>query len=185
MSSFDLKLRAPQPSDAHAIAHLHAESWRHAYRGALSDEYLAGDIAGDREALWTQRLQSPRNNQHIVVAENNDLMGFACLYSNDDPIWGSLLDNIHVRPGLHGHGIGTQLLFRISDMAKAAAVNAGLYLWVLQNNQKAQAFYRRHGAHCAGEDVWAAPGGTQIPRFRFAWPAGSLPKSLAAHRTFT
>ena len=39
-----MHLRTANQSDIQAIASLHAASWRHAYRGALSDAYLAGDI---------------------------------------------------------------------------------------------------------------------------------------------
>jgi len=46
-----VKIRFARLEDAQAIAELHAESWRYAYRGALSDEYLSGDIIADRLKL--------------------------------------------------------------------------------------------------------------------------------------
>ena len=39
-----LTLRAMTAADATIVARLHAASWRTAYRGILSEEYLAGDV---------------------------------------------------------------------------------------------------------------------------------------------
>ena len=39
-----MQIRLATLADAEAIAHVHAESWRTAYRGALSDAYLSGPI---------------------------------------------------------------------------------------------------------------------------------------------
>lgn len=170
-----MNIRTASLSDTHAIAKLHAESWRFAYRGALSDEYLAGDIIADRTALWTSRLMSPPANQQVVIAhDGNALFGFACAYTNEDMRWGSLLDNLHVHQDAHRRGIGSQLLESVAGYCMKASANAGLYLWVLQNNNGAQKFYSCHGAQNVGTDTWNAPGGTQVPRFRFAWTSSAM-----------
>ena len=179
MSSLTIQLRPAHATDAAAIATLHAASWRHAYRGALSDEYLAGDIETDRLTLWTHRLAVPGAQQIVLVAESAvQLHGFACARLEDDIHWGTLLDNIHVLQTMHRTGIGSQLLRTVACHSVTANPDQGMYLWVLQNNLKAQEFYRYHGAKQVGTDIWAAPGGTQVPRFRFAWSAGQLPTHM-------
>ncbi|WCM88272.1 GNAT family N-acetyltransferase [Acidovorax sp. NCPPB 3576] len=173
-------LRTARPADAPAIAALHTASWRFAYQGALSEQYLATHVETDRLALWTQRLQSPQPpaGQHVIVAAEGDrLLGFVCAYPGEDPVWGSLLDNIHVSAQAHGMGIGAQLLAAVADHCTAACAEAGLYLWVLQSNLQAQRFYAAHGAANVQADDWDAPGGTRVPTFRFAWQAGALPVS--------
>jgi GNAT superfamily N-acetyltransferase len=171
-----MRIRPAGPSDSQAIAELHAASWRSAYRGALSEEYLAGDIVADRNALWTTMLSKPPANQYVVLAESDGaLAGFACAYLGEDREWGSLLDNIHVRPDAHRKGLGSALLHDVAARCSLVAGSAGLYLWVLQDNTPAQNFYAHHGARNAGTDIWHAPGGTRVPRFRFAWPANRLP----------
>jgi hypothetical protein len=47
--------RAARPDDAGAIAGLHADSWQRHYRGAFSDAFLDGDVAGYLLPLWTDR----------------------------------------------------------------------------------------------------------------------------------
>lgn len=180
-----MDIRVAVPSDYKAIAELHAASWRCAYRGALSDEYLAGDIVADRMALWQSRLHRPEANQSVIVAYGGDvLLGFACVYLAADPSWGSLLDNIHVGQAAQRKGIGSLLLHTVASHCAAAQPHAGLHLWVLQKNISAQQFYFSHGAENAGTDRWNAPGGTQIPRFLFSWSATKIPQLLAANQSF-
>ena len=164
------RLRTATQEDTDAIAQLHADSWRHAYRGALSDAFLAGDIVADRRDLWTQRLSAPSSDQHVVLAESGDrVVGFACVYANADGTWGALLDNIHVASDMQRRGIGEQLMRAAAGWIAASTPRGGMFLWVLQSNATAQTFYSRLGAENVGADVWAPPGGGAVPRFRFAW----------------
>jgi GNAT superfamily N-acetyltransferase len=165
------RLRSATREDARAIAQLHADSWRHAYKGALSEAFLAGDIVADRRDLWTQRLSAPPPGQHVVLAESaGRVVGFACVYANADDTWGALLDNIHVAASAQRQGIGERLLRTAAHwIAASNPRRAGLFLWVLQTNSNAQTFYSRLGAENVGADVWAPPGGGAVPRFRFAW----------------
>jgi GNAT superfamily N-acetyltransferase len=165
-----LTLRTALPHDAQQIAALHAASWRYAYRGALSDEYLARDIVSECAALWSSRLESPSPAQLVIVAEvDNDTVGFACAYANADIQWGTLLDNMHVAQGLQGKGIGTSLIGAIAQWCTLTISHKGLFLWVLQSNVRAQRFYQGLGAVNTGTDVWAPPGGGAVPRCRYAW----------------
>jgi GNAT superfamily N-acetyltransferase len=165
-----MPLRSAIPADASAIAALHVASWRSAYRGALRDEFLAGPIVADRDAVWAERFRSPPANQHVVVAEENgQIVGFACAYAGDHPEWGSLLDNLHVSRSLQRRGLGTALLRHVALWCAATAPRLGLYLWVLQSNRSAQKFYEDLGAVQVDTGTWSPPGGGQVPSYRLAW----------------
>jgi ribosomal protein S18 acetylase RimI-like enzyme len=164
------RLRSATREDARVIAQLHADSWRHAYKDALSDAFLAGDVVADRRDLWARRLSAPSSDQHVVLAELDDrVVGFACAYTNADDTWGALLDNIHVESNAQRRGIGERLMRAVACWVAASTPRAGMFLWVLQSNSNAQTFYSRLGAEKVGADVWAPPGGGAVPRFRFAW----------------
>jgi GNAT superfamily N-acetyltransferase len=163
-------IRPATPSDSPAMADLHAASWRLAYRGAMSDEYLAGDIATYMRELWGARLSAPPANQHTFVAEEGDqLLGLACIYGNESAEWGNFLNNIHVAHAAQGRGVGAALLQAVATCCVDLYGERGLYLFVLQANEKAQRFYAHYGAENVGDDVWQAPDGTESPLFRFAW----------------
>jgi len=121
--------RKATSEDRLAIADLHAESWRHTYRGAYRDEFLDGPVFDDRRAVWEKRLSEPPANQFVVVAEEEGrIVGLACAYGGDDEQWGTLLDNIHVRPELHGNGIGTGLVAEVVNWClrlRAVALGGG------------------------------------------------------------
>ena len=178
-------IRTATQSDCSAIAELHASSWRLAYRGALSDEYLAGDVVSERRQLWESRLAEPAEHQHVFVAEHdNHLIGFACVYGNENGQWGSFLNNIHVAQAVQGRGVGASLLHATAELCMRLYGEAGLYLWVVQSNTKAQAFYTRYGAKNSETDVWHAPGGTVAPLFRFAWESPRVLQEVTANPSF-
>jgi ribosomal protein S18 acetylase RimI-like enzyme len=172
-----MNLREAVAADHIPIAELHTASWRAAYRGALSDAYLAGPVIKDRSAVWNERLHRPTENQIVVVShEGNSVLGFACAFTAEDPQWGSLVDNIHVAQAVRRQGLGARLLAEIAKRCAARNPDAGLHLWVLQSNAEAQRFYEALGGERSGEAIWTAPDGSHIPEFRYAWPAGRLPR---------
>ncbi|MDR3751143.1 MAG: N-acetyltransferase, partial [Terracidiphilus sp.] len=65
-----MKIRVAQTIDSIAIAALHAENWRSAYHGILSNKYLDSEVASERAKIWEERFRNPKPNQHIVVAED-------------------------------------------------------------------------------------------------------------------
>ncbi len=179
--SANWSFRLAGPSDAAAIAALHADSWRRHYRGAYSDAFLDGDVAVDRLAVWTDRLGRPDPGSCTILAEDErGLLGFAHTVFDEDPTWGGLLDNIHVAHSHQRRGVGSGLLARTAKAVDDRHQQTGLYLWVLEQNIDAQAFYEARGARRAETAQVAAPGG--VPgrlsgsphKLRYAWEDSSV-----------
>jgi ribosomal protein S18 acetylase RimI-like enzyme len=172
-----LRFRAAGPHDAEAIARLHADSWRRHYRGAYSDAFLDGDVVGDRLSVWTSRLAAPPAGATIVAEDEAGLLtGFVHVVFDEDPHWGSLIDNLHVANARRRTGVGTELLSRAAAAAVADATSHALYLWVLEQNTPAQSFYQAHGGTCPEEPTLVgAPGGVPArlngdpKKLRMAW----------------
>lgn len=182
MSLEDLQFRVATPSDAGAIAALHAESWRRNYRGAYSDAFLDGNVRADRLTVWTARLREPDPRSQTIVADDSEgLVGFGHTIFEDDPRWGALVDNLHVAHGSKRRGIGSRLL----GLTARAVVerSTGLYLWVLEQNHDARAFYEARGGRCVERAPVPPPGGVRARlngspvALRYAW---SDAESLAA-----
>src|SRR5712691_860050 len=137
-----MKYRTATARDVDAIALLHADSWRRNYRGAYLDSFLDGDVFADRLAVWTDRLTQPCSKQYTIVADLDDsVVGFAHTILDEDPKWGALLENLHVRHGLKRRGAGTRLISETSRLLLSRRPASGLYLWVLEQNTSAQSFY--------------------------------------------
>jgi ribosomal protein S18 acetylase RimI-like enzyme len=141
-----IKLRPAELSDFKAIAKLHADNWQKNYRGILSDNYLNNEVEKDRLNTWYKRLSSPSKNQIVTIATlDNIFAGFCCLYFDDDPIFGSLIDNLHVSSNLQRSGIGKTLVIDCARKVYDKAENKKMYLWVYQSNKNAQIAYERLG----------------------------------------
>lgn len=172
-----MQLRDATTRDVDSIAALHADSWRRNYRGAYSDAFLDGDVLADRLSVWTNRLTGPdrRASQCTIVAEREGaVVGFAHTILEYDPRWGALLDNLHVTHELKGHGIGTRLMAETAQAVIERAPSSGLYLWVLEGNVAAQAFYEARGGACVGREVSEPPGGGTVTGLRYVWTDPSV-----------
>jgi ribosomal protein S18 acetylase RimI-like enzyme len=171
-----MAFRAAGPDDAEAIALLHADSWRRHYRGAYSDSYLAGDVVADRNAVWSSRLAAPARTATVVAEDATGLAGFVHVVFDNDDEWGSLVDNLHVVTDRHRSGIGRDLMQRAGAAVVEQATSAAVYLWVLEQNARAQAFYGALGGACVEKAAVDPPGG--LPerlngapnKLRIAWP---------------
>lgn len=172
----ELQFRRAGPADAKAVANLHADSWRRYYRGAYSDDFLDGDVVADRLAVWSDRLGDPDRRRCTLLAEDGDLIGFANTVFDDDPTWGALLENLHVADGHRRRGIGSHLLALTAEAAMERPQRTGLYLWVLEQNVDAQAFYQARGGSCVERTRVSPPGGIASrlngspAKLRYAWP---------------
>lgn len=173
-----LQFRVACADDAAAVAALHADSWRRHYRGAYSDAFLDGDVESDRLAVWTTRLGVADPFRHtVVVHDDGILVGFVHVMLDDDPCWGSLIDNLHVSHSLRRRGLGTRLMKLAAAEVADKAPGGGMYLWVLEQNTDAQAFYRALGGVEVESALVGAPGGVParlagVPaKLRMAWPA--------------
>jgi ribosomal protein S18 acetylase RimI-like enzyme len=175
-----LRFRSATGDDAEQIALLHADSWRRHYRGAYADSFLDGDIATERRSVWLARLAAPTDSETVVAEQDGSLVGFVHVAFDDDPKWGSLVDNLHVLNDRRRTGIGTQLLSRAARAVVDRATDNAMYLWVLQQNTAAQHFYRATGADCVETSTVPPPGGdpTRLNGtpvcLRMAWPDASL-----------
>jgi ribosomal protein S18 acetylase RimI-like enzyme len=172
-----VRFRIATANDARAVAALHADSWRKHYRGAYSDAFLDGDVLDDRNALWARRLSSVDGPTETQVAEDGGkLVGFVHTVLDADPTCGALLDNLHVLSERHRQGIGAALMARSAAFVMAARPGSGLYLWVLEQNVRAQRFYDARGGARTDSKPVPNPGGVPgrlngTPRcLRYVWP---------------
>jgi|SRR5450631_907888 ribosomal protein S18 acetylase RimI-like enzyme len=166
-----MTLRLAQVADEPAVARLHADSWRTAYRGILRDDFLDGAVVANRRELWSTRFSEiNRADQLILVSEERgEIQAFACAYLDADPEWGTLVDNLHVVPGLKGKGLGRQLMAAVAEDVRRHALNAVLHLWVYEQNDQARRFYERLGGLVSTSVAESAPDGSRVNVLRYGW----------------
>lgn len=170
----EISIRPAMAADADEIAALHCESWRDAYADVLDPAYLSGPIEADRRTVWAERLAQPCAKQTVLLAQTPEhaVAGFVCLYRESDPRWGSLIDNLHVRPALRGRQIGERLL---RAAVRELEPDQPFHLWVFEANAAGIRFYQRLGGLAAERTLDDMPAARRAPILRMAWPnAASL-----------
>ena len=168
----DVALRLATAADVDAIARLHVDSWRRNYRGLYSDAFLDGDVLVDRLAVWGDRLTASPSNRFTIVANvDGGVAGFVHIILDDDPTWGAVVQNLHVRYDLHGLGIGSRLMAEAARTLLERRSSSGLFVWVREQNTAARAFYEACGGVRAGDKLGGPfPDGGRAPVLRYAWP---------------
>jgi ribosomal protein S18 acetylase RimI-like enzyme len=167
-------LRPANNDDVAAIAALHANSWQRAYRGIYSDAYLDDGVHAERLEVWTQQFAYPRADQRTAVADDDGaIVGFVHTLLDEDDRFGALLDNLHVAGEWQRRGLGTELVRSSAKTVIAERPGRPLYLWVLERNARARAFYAAIGGAEADHASEPAADGTVVEGVRVVWPEPS------------
>ncbi len=159
-------------ADLSDIATLHAKSWQENYHEVLSVEYLKDKVLTERTAVWTDRLTSPKSNQHVIIAKvDGEFAGFISIFGANHEKYGTIIDNLHVLPTFKSCGIGTKLLKAAAEWANQFDASLPLYLEVLACNTKAMGFYSSLGAEHIATSYWHTPCDSQAKEYVYSWPS--------------
>ncbi|PYY51556.1 GNAT family N-acetyltransferase [Curtobacterium sp. MCBD17_023] len=137
-----LTVRPAVDTDAPGIADVHVQAWREAYAHLLPAAFLASLDPVARTTRWRRTIAgASAAGTSVAVAEHGGaVVGWATAGpARDDPAIRDVeLTGIYVLASAHGSGAGQLLL-------DAVLGNAPAFLWVADDNPRAQAFYRRNG----------------------------------------
>lgn len=127
--------------DAEEAGTVHIRVWQEAYAGLMPDSYLAALDPARAVERRRHRILHPTPGVHEWVARDEEgIVGLAASGPprDDDPPVDLELYAINLLRRAHGTGLADEL------MAHAIGDHPA-YLWVLEGNDRAIAFYRRHG----------------------------------------
>ena len=143
----DFNLRHATPDDAEALARLHIDAWRVAYRGLVPDTVLEQLDYARRAARFRESLAA--NREETYVAERaGKLVGFLtlgpCRDEDLDPATTGEIWGIYLAPAFWRQGIGS-MLFRWGEHLLISRGYTGAVLWVFAGNESARRFYEHLG----------------------------------------
>lgn len=127
--------------DLFAVSRVYEESWKEAYRGLLPQEYLDGIPAGK----WVPYLKQA-GRESLLLLDGGKIVGNASCCAGRAPElsdWGEIV-SIYLLPEYWGKGCG-KLLFSAAVEQLESMGYRKLFLWVLESNRRARAFYERMG----------------------------------------
>jgi ribosomal protein S18 acetylase RimI-like enzyme len=162
-----LRIGPARARDAGAVLALHLASWRDAYGGMLDPAFLAGPVEEVLGARWRQVFATRRHPGAVLLARRDgEAVGFVAAWLRGEDCY---VDNLHVRPGLRGGGVGRALLGEAA-MRLAAAGARSASLGVFAANQGALRFYAALGGE-VGPEVMGETFGQAVPEHEVRWPA--------------
>lgn len=160
-------IRTTEPDDCTALAELHAEAWRFAYRGIIPGVTLERMIARRGPAWWGSRC-GPRRGA-LVIDFDRRIAGYT-LFGGCRTISNRRMGEIaelYVRPECHGAGFGRSLFDEARRRLRARGLRA-LLVWALSDNDCACAFYSAMG----GQErlrTFETLGGVRLEKVGFVW----------------
>ncbi|HET9126672.1 MAG TPA: GNAT family N-acetyltransferase [Propionibacteriaceae bacterium] len=135
------RIRQASHADLTALADMKVEAWRQTYGAIVDPSIIERQRLGVRRTVqFWERLLDSGHYLWLVVSADDRIVGVAGAEpARDAGSPASLeLTMIYLLQEAQGSGIADRLL-------QIAIGDAPAYLWVLDDNPRAQAFYRRHG----------------------------------------
>lgn len=144
MTQVDITIRSARPADATAIADVHDEAWREAYRGIIPGRELEQMIQRRGPVWWRTILD--RGARVAVLEIDDELQGYVSYGRNRlavSPYLGEIFE-LYLSPEYQGLGFGKRLFKAARRDLDARGLN-GLIVWALADNDRACSFYTRLG----------------------------------------
>jgi len=156
-------IRSAERRDRIALAGLHAEAWRYAYRGIIPGLALERMIARRSPASWAAK------NGTLVLEFDGSIVGYAtacaCRIAGGRGM--GEISELYVKPECHGAGFG-RALFAAARARLAARGLRGLLVWALADNELACAFYAAMGGTACFRTVETL-GGVRLAKIGYHW----------------
>jgi len=173
-------IREATVEDAQAIATIHVNSWQAAYRGILPEAYLANLAVTQRSEAWRKSIIAGRPRVLVAHADahadadadidtHETIIGWVAFGDSrdgdKDHRWAEV-ETLYIAPASWRNGVGKRLI----DAARHALQAAGytdVALWVLLDNRRARAFYKRCGFICDNSSRGVQLGGKWLTEIRY------------------
>ncbi|SOC88199.1 L-amino acid N-acyltransferase YncA [Curtobacterium sp. 314Chir4.1] len=156
----DTIVRAARTGDAAGIAAVHVQAWREAYAHLMPADFLASLDVQRRESGWITIIADETTDVFVALDEE-EIIGWASAGPgrDSDAVRPRELEGIYVLASAHGTGVGQRLL-------EAAVGDDAAYLWMAEDNPRAEAFYRRNGFTRDSEAKEESIGPVRLPVVR-------------------
>jgi ribosomal protein S18 acetylase RimI-like enzyme len=165
-------IRLAVESDAPAIASVQIETWRKAYVGLITQDYLDGMNEQEFADRWARNIatQGIAARRNWVAELNGAVVGFlACGPSRDEDADKGIVGEIYavyVRPQAWGTGAGRALMQAGIEHLRAQGFREAM-LWVLTGNERTRRFYEIAGMKPDGGTKTDTRGGMNAHETRY------------------
>lgn len=140
-----LTFRDASAEDAGLISHIFATSWRKTYNGLIAEDYLRR-LPNDYWVPSVRAWLSSGQVYGLIILEDGRPVGCSLYGRGRDERfadWGEII-SLYILPDVIRRGVGTALLKETLRLLREDGY-VHTYLWAIEGNAMADAFYRKHG----------------------------------------
>jgi ribosomal protein S18 acetylase RimI-like enzyme len=164
-----IRVAIARPVDLVPAARVRVASWRAAFTGLVPQDFLDSMDATAIAAGWSESLAAGRSRLHVARV-GDEVVGYAGLGPERDksaPPGTGELYALFVDPSCWCRGVGRALAeAALADLRDGGAVR--VWLWVLEANVRARAFYERNGFVATADRTTSSLG--DLPEIRYSRP---------------
>lgn len=161
-----MEIRDLLPSDDRfSVSRIYEESWRYAYKGIVPQGFLDGISEGS----WVKNLER-EGIFHLVAVEDGKLIGTSgyCRSRFEKYADFGEIISIYFLPDHMGKGYGKKLLAAVVEKLSKMGFR-DVFLWVLEENHNARAFYERCGFFPSGEKMTSEIGEKVLTELQYCY----------------
>ena len=151
----DATIQPARAEDAATVADVHNRSRAETFRGHIPDSVL--NDHGPLEREWAEYFQRPDGRVYLAEVDGRPV-GMAYGIPGGEHSERTELRNLYLLAEAAGSGIAPRLMDAVVHPGEPA------FLWVAEFNERAQAFYRKHGYRFDGEETHHAGDGITLKR---------------------
>ena len=164
-----MQIRRATLADTLTISKIHALSWKAAYEGIVSQDYL-DNLKDD---FWVEFFENSIWNDVLtvqLVLENDLPVGCISYGKSRDtklPDWGEIV-SLYLLPQYWGKGYAKRLLdAALTDFHENSYQN--VFLWALIENERARKFYEKNKFTCNNEECIFEIAGEKLVDLRYVF----------------
>ncbi len=163
-------IRRAREDDARAIAQVHVQTWREAYREQLPGTFLAALSVDNRERMWHDEIKVLAPERRPWVAEAaGEIIGFVSAgasRSEEAQRGEGEVYAIYVLSDCWARGVGRNLLAHAERDLISHGYSEAI-LWCFADNPRARAFYEQAGWQLDGGSMIRPIAGLELEEVRY------------------
>ena len=155
-------IRPAEQRDTAAIGRVYCEGWKAAYDG-LMPRFFLDALTPSNCAPKPDHIAPDRR---FVAQQNGEVVGTATFGKGREDASLAEIQSMYVLPQHWRNGLGSALFRAVCDRAKELRY-PGLYVWTLEGNALANAFYEAMGMTPTGETREFEIAGAYLPEVKY------------------
>lgn len=151
--------------DRFAISKVYEESWKYAYQGIVSQDYLNGIPKGE----WASHIEQA-NRKSLVMVRDEIIIGtssFGKSRMEEMHGFGEII-SLYFLPEYMRKGYGRLLLQAVVSELKEIGFDKA-FLWVLEQNWNARYFYEKFGFVQTERSLISTIGGKELKEVQYCY----------------